>query len=285
MSEVFTFGRKTPKQDVLLGLSASVVMHILVGVMALLTVMWSPRKELKVPFYKVRLVEPGDIGLPPTVNTKLKKFSLKRMSQRNEAPVVPVMPVKRLRYKETSSHVELKKKELAVAPKQLARVPAPIEKSLDKLIPQKNKKALHSPKPPVDYQDPELRTANTDQKTQAASPVPWSTQSDSAVQQDDEEIGLAQKLYYTEVWNAIRNQWALPPLLQSSKLEAVVILVVRRDGRILDIRFEKKSGNEVFDDSVIRAVKKANPLPPFPEIYSPQQVEIGVRFRPQQLRS
>jgi TonB family protein len=101
---------------------------------------------------------------------------------------------------------------------------------------------------------------------------------------ESDAIGLARRLYYAEVWDAIRRQWALPKTLVNAKdLEAILVIVVRRDGRILDIQFEKRSGNSLFDDSVVRAVQKANPLPRFPEIYSPPREEIGVRFRPQDI--
>lgn len=103
--------------------------------------------------------------------------------------------------------------------------------------------------------------------------------------QVSEEYGLARKLYYSEVWRAIQSQWAVPvELLNRDDLEAIIVIRVRRDGTIMDMRFEKKSGNEIFDSSVWRAVQKANPLPPFPKAYNPPYEEIGVRFRPKDLR-
>jgi len=102
--------------------------------------------------------------------------------------------------------------------------------------------------------------------------------------QTSEEYGLARKLYYSEVWRAIQSQWAVPAeLINRDDLEAILIIKVQRDGTIMDVRFEKKSGNEIFDSSVLRAVQKANPLPPFPKTYSPPYEEIGIRFRPKDL--
>lgn len=106
----------------------------------------------------------------------------------------------------------------------------------------------------------------------------------SATSQSAEEYGLARKLYYSEVWRAIQSQWAVPvEILNRDDLEAILIIKVRRDGTIIDVRFEKKSGNEIFDSSVWKAVQKANPLPPFPKSYSPPYEEIGIRFRPKDL--
>ncbi|MCX7823232.1 MAG: TonB family protein [Syntrophobacterales bacterium] len=103
--------------------------------------------------------------------------------------------------------------------------------------------------------------------------------------QSSEEYGLARRLYYSEVWRAIQSQWAVPvELLNRDDLEAIVIIKISRDGNIMDMRFEKKSGNEIFDSSVLRAIQKANPLPPFPKSYSPPYEEIGIRFRPKDLK-
>lgn len=103
--------------------------------------------------------------------------------------------------------------------------------------------------------------------------------------QSSEEYGLARKLYYSEVWKSIQSQWAVPvELLNRDDLEAIVIIKIRRDGTIMDMRFEKKSGNDIFDTSVLRAIQKANPLPPFPKTYSPPYEEIGIRFRPKDLK-
>ena len=52
-----------------------------------------------------------------------------------------------------------------------------------------------------------------------------------------------------------------------------------------DINFEKKSGNSYFDDSVLKAILKSKPFPPFPDIYSPQEEEIVIRFAPENVRS
>jgi TonB family protein len=72
-------------------------------------------------------------------------------------------------------------------------------------------------------------------------------------------------------------------LINRDDIEAILVIKIRRDGTIMDVRFEKKSGNEIFDSSVWRAVQKANPLPPFPKTYSPPYEEIGIRFRPKDL--
>jgi TonB family protein len=101
------------------------------------------------------------------------------------------------------------------------------------------------------------------------------------------ELSQALMLYRALVNEKIQSNWVLPERLSQEKedLEAVVVVRARRDGTVFDINFEKKSGNSYFDDSVLKAILKSKPFPPFPDIYSPQEEEIVIRFAPENVRS
>lgn len=101
------------------------------------------------------------------------------------------------------------------------------------------------------------------------------------------ELSQALMLYRALVNEKIESNWVLPERLSQEKedLEAVVVVRARRDGTVFDINFEKKSGNSYFDDSVLKAILKSKPFPPFPDIYSPQEEEIVIRFAPANVRS
>ena len=101
------------------------------------------------------------------------------------------------------------------------------------------------------------------------------------------ELSQALMLYRALVNEKIESNWVLPEQLSQEKedLEAVVVVRARRDGTVFDINFEKKSGNSYFDDSVLKAILKSKPFPPFPDIYSPQEEEIVIRFAPENVRS
>ena len=72
-----------------------------------------------------------------------------------------------------------------------------------------------------------------------------------------------------------------PPHYNARKqLETVVIITISRNGTILDTQFEKKSGDANLDRSVLRAIKKAGPLPPLPAGLGGKQLELGIRFIP-----
>lgn len=80
--------------------------------------------------------------------------------------------------------------------------------------------------------------------------------------------------YYAKIMGEIKHQWIWTDTGEKD-LEAVISIKILRDGTTLIKRVEKSSGNNLFDRSAVRALTKANPLPP-----PPYEMEIGVRFYP-----
>jgi colicin import membrane protein len=82
-----------------------------------------------------------------------------------------------------------------------------------------------------------------------------------------------------EVETKIKGNWSYPVALQIQKdLEAVVVLKVKSDGTILRSQLKKRSSNPVFDQSVLKAIERSDPLPPFPEGYRKSHDEIEITF-------
>jgi len=67
-------------------------------------------------------------------------------------------------------------------------------------------------------------------------------------------------------------------------LEATIIVKIMKQGEIRDVWFESRSGNTYFDDTVFKAVKKSDPLPPLPERYRGPFYEVGFRFNLSELQ-
>ena len=93
------------------------------------------------------------------------------------------------------------------------------------------------------------------------------------------------KIYYNLLWQRIRGVWVIPEEALGGKknLETIIAIRIARDGQIEDIQFEKKSGNPYLDESALRAIKKANPLPPLPSDFEGDKFDVGVRFTPSDL--
>ncbi|HLE08524.1 MAG TPA: energy transducer TonB, partial [Thermodesulfobacteriota bacterium] len=87
------------------------------------------------------------------------------------------------------------------------------------------------------------------------------------------------KDYYTAVGAKIQSVWIYPG--EAAKdLQTVLSIGIARSGELRSVRIEKKSGNSLFDESAIKAVKKAAPFAPIRKEIKEDLLEIGVRFCP-----
>jgi len=95
-------------------------------------------------------------------------------------------------------------------------------------------------------------------------------------------------IYKAEVMARIQRNWALSFQLVGyhSNLSATLVITILRNGFIRsDMWFEKKSGNDYFDECVLKAVKKSNPLPPLPSAYLRSYYgPVGLNFTPSGLK-
>jgi colicin import membrane protein len=86
-------------------------------------------------------------------------------------------------------------------------------------------------------------------------------------------------IYRAETENWIKSNWSYPVAMDNAEnLETIVVLKVRRDGSILKTRFETRSRNTLFDESVLKAIERSDPLPPFPEGYRKSHEEFIINF-------
>lgn len=231
----------------------------------------------------------------------------------------PVVPVKRLQLDSSvrKTEGELKRIEAPPVPtlseKEMAT--ASVDKKLESLIPkvktQPKTPALPQVRPetssvPVETEQKhtgsasqgERRTAGNevagragnpdgsvdgnpkgtaDGRARGANPGPAGGRPDGV--QNDSML----RSYFAMIQSKIRREWHLLPSLKAEQLEARVLVTVRHDGKVVGLQFEKRSGQPLFDQSVENAVRRADPLPPFPETFKVPSQEFGLRFRPEDL--
>ena len=121
--------------------------------------------------------------------------------------------------------------------------------------------------------------AATARTTPGSSSVPVSSSGEGR------DLNLPMRNYYATIWSRIKGFWTIPQgILPHENIEAVVHAQILRDGTITNVGLEKRSGNRYFDDSALRTVKKANPLPPLPEDLRESSIEIGIRFHSAELK-
>lgn len=79
----------------------------------------------------------------------------------------------------------------------------------------------------------------------------------------------------------IKKHWHLPDLQNwKNSLEAIAVILVRRDGVVTRSFFEKKSDNIYFNQFVEKTLRESSPLPPFPVGIDKDELEIGLKFTP-----
>lgn len=87
--------------------------------------------------------------------------------------------------------------------------------------------------------------------------------------------------YYNRMLHVIRERWTW--VGKRSDLEVKVRFGIQEKGEIVGLKIVQGSGDPSYDDSVIRAVRKASPLPPPPESYRKDFMDVELTFRPKDL--
>lgn len=211
----------------------------------------------------VSIPEP-EIPMPPPAPSLPKEEKIKPAEKIK--PVEKTKPVEKPKKDDIVEKVKKKEKDK----ESLDRLHDAIEEirkkaALDEIQKRIAKREVASPPPPAPVISP------------APSPVPPSPPPLSALQRQS-------KLneYYSLIWAKIKSAWTLPEHLLKERvdLETIIVIIIDRDGRVQRSWFEKKSGDTLYDQRAMRAIIKAEPLPPIPKELSQESLEIGIRFTP-----
>ena len=98
--------------------------------------------------------------------------------------------------------------------------------------------------------------------------------------------GVPMQIYQMEVESWIKSNWAYPVAMgESQVLEAIVVLRVNSAGAILKTHFTKHSNSDIFDQSVLKAIERSDPLPPFPETYRKSYDDFEINFNLSELNN
>jgi len=111
-------------------------------------------------------------------------------------------------------------------------------------------------------------------------PIVPSDKSPSALKPELKDI------YSKIVESKIKEVWTIPENLVKEivDLETTIVIIIDKNGRVQKFWFEKKSGNYLYDQSAMRAIKKAEPLPPIPKELSEDTLEFEIHFTPDSIK-
>lgn len=93
--------------------------------------------------------------------------------------------------------------------------------------------------------------------------------------------GLEFVVYRNRMLNQIKSSWTW--VGKRNDLEVTVRFGIAIDGQIFALEIVGASGDNSYDDSVVRAVKRASPLPPPPANYLQDFSDVELTFRPRDL--
>lgn len=176
---------------------------------------------------------------------------------------------------DTSAHPVLKKESIAPLPSvpiTTVKIKHKQATGIDHVLEAISKNVQSAAKPPVS--DPVSKEA---ERMTSRAVLPQAKLAD--------ELNAKMKTYYGLIWSRIKGMWSLPHgILPQGNIEAVIHTQILRDGTVINVGFEKRSGNRYFDESALRAVKKAAPLPTLPEGIRDDSIEVGIRFHSSEFR-
>jgi TonB family protein len=94
-----------------------------------------------------------------------------------------------------------------------------------------------------------------------------------------ETLRFQMKSYLRQVHERVRAAWAAPVTAERvARREALVTVVIGRDGRVVETRLDRSSRDEGFDRSALRVLGRRHLFPPLPPYYETDALEVGLRF-------
>lgn len=253
---------------------------------------WTPQS------YTVSLVAPAALGLatepPPAPSPKPKKVESAAVTPLpNPKPQPPKVEVKKPKAEKKLKVAKPKKSVKIASKKKPPPKKAPLKTEVKKPQAQKPEQARKPPPQSSAPKEPEeQRLSAEDREQQIAAALEEIRQRVQADQRQTAETshsisvsgggggdtlrGLPFILYTQEVKQRVKQSWIVAE--HKSGLTAVVRFGILANGEVVGVELAERSGDIVFDESAIRAVRKANPLPPPPEAYrnefTRQKIEV-----------
>lgn len=267
----------------------SAAAHTLVIVFAIIVPNWgslhrSPKK-LEHKIYTFDLIDPSVLSMKKTSGGALSSKA-KTSAPEPKKDTVKVKKEESKKKKEEPKKEEPKKKE-PLKKKEIKRK----DKKSDKKKPQKEKPVFSKKSMEEKIKDQLKKIEEESKESEWVEADKAEELFKPASQGKVEEQGIAGLLntgdflnvsYNDAVASLIYQAWQPPSKTPADKenLTAVVRFQIARDGGVSNPRVEKKSGSEVLDSSALQAIKDSSPLPPLPDDYAGESLDVCMTFVP-----
>jgi len=239
-------------------LTFSLAAHLTVGVLFVFLV-WIGERRIESSIYTVNLITP----VPEVKRTAPEP-------RREEAPkIAKPLPAK---------PAPLPKKESKHPPVNLSRLERQIAK-LEASAHQKQVPPPEPPKPAVQSSPSPTVPSSPPQR----SPTPGSSEEakvhPSVATAAMEVPHFKFPFYQAQIERRISTFWSPPPMTGGSENQVTIVsFQLSRSGQIQEPKIEKSSGNSYYDQTALRAIYEADPLPPWPQGFHETSLKIYFRF-------
>lgn len=170
---------------------------------------------------------------------------------------------------EIAKHAVIEKESKKIEPKR--EITSKFKEKKNKVIDNKNKKEQQKEKPIVSQSIvTPVQTVSTTKPEISASTTFIAT----------EGVEFPYAYYLAIIQSKISENWTPPEgiIAHASKLKTVVFFTINKKGEIIYIELEESSGSPVLDQSAVRAVKLAHPLPPLPKGFPHDLLRVHFTF-------
>jgi colicin import membrane protein len=263
----------------------SILFHVVIFAAVLFVPGSMPTRAIQGVVYEVNLVEMGRDRSPKSGKGKVppsEKPQEKVSVSKKAEPVKRIAPPKQQEKalviaKKTVQKEELKKKPEIPPSKRIEEAVSKMQKKVAAEQKDHLQKALSEIEKKVDGE-------NQDRVSEAISRLQGRVSAPGQEGSGPPGGGVTGKImdiYIMQVTARIRENWSYPATLASEQdkdLEAVFVLRVNNEGKILMSWFDKKSSNALFDQSVEKAIERSDPLPAFPPSYHRSEEEFEITF-------
>lgn len=219
---------------------------------------------------KLFLFPSEDIIITDSIRVDIVDLPDKITEPKPVAPPQPVAKPKPVPKPKPAPKPQPKKKAVKKKPvpkKNLQNIKAEQQKAFDKL------NALDA----LDKISQEVEEADT--KPEPAKKVEYKG---AAINKGNSLTGL-DKIHFEEYFDKIkahvRRNWNLPQWLANKSLSAEVIVYLDENGYVVRTEVARTSGNTVFDDTTLAAIKSSSPFPEPPSRLKSALSSGGIQFK------
>ncbi len=230
----------------------SFFIHI-VGLLGGEIVLRRTKPDRKQVLYPIRLIQIAESSPKPTVRSSDSRISQPKPKIKQEPKAA-----EKKKTPEPKKGVEVKKEKEKKKPpiqqkKRQEKIKKEVEKAISKADAEKIDKAIE-----------QIKHTLKERKKEESPLI------------SKDFIELQKQLYASMIDRLIKENWSIPKnfLNQITELEAIIIICIKSNGELAETRLEKRSGFHPFDESAIRAIKKAAPFPPPPVELKDEEFEI-----------